>query len=161
VSRVDRVEQWLRAIVKHEPGAGDEAAEAVASWSADTVRTLWIDVNNLLALTRDAYIGRFDLRRPGQRTSQQIHYTAKELHRLRVLANYVLRRGALLHTDVAMRTATVMEPLSPPGGVGTERLRVTIGDGLGKDFGQNAVHWEIARSSATRRAGSRKTAGIA
>ena len=186
VSRVDRVEEWLKAIVNHEPGSGDEAAGVVSSWSVATVRTLWIDVNNLLALTRDAYIGRFDLRQPGQRSSRQVRYTPKELHRLRVLAcvavgivhqrscvankiaseidaellrlarlaeaayqqgdaNYVLRHGALLHTDVAMRTATVMEPLSPPGGAGPERRRVTIGDGLGKDLGQNAVHWEMAR----------------
>jgi tetratricopeptide (TPR) repeat protein len=163
------------------------------------VRTLWIDVNNLLALTRHAYIGRFDLRQPGQRTSQQVRYTAKELHRLRVLAcvvvgivhqracvankaaseidddlrrlarfaeaayqqgdpNYVLRRGALLHTDVAMRTAAVMEPIGATGEAGPKRLRVTIGDGLGKDLGQNAVHWEIARMllDRVRPAGSEK-----
>src|SRR5262245_5468594 len=186
VSRIDRVEQWLRAILEHEPGSGDPAAQAIGSWSVATVRTLWVDVNSLLALTRDAYIGRFDLRQPGQRTGRQIRYTPKEMHRMRVLAcvaigitprrqcvadrtaseidadlqrlarlaeaayqqgdaNYVLRRGALLHTDVAMRNSTVVEPIAPSGGAGPERLRVQIGDGLGKDFGQNAVHWEIAR----------------
>jgi len=80
-SRVDRVEQWLHAIANHEPGSGDDAAGAIASWPAATVRTLWVDVNNLLALTRDAYIGRFDLRQPGQRTSPQIRYTPTELRR--------------------------------------------------------------------------------
>src|SRR5262245_51503956 len=186
VSRIDRVEQWLRAILEHEPGSGDPAAQAIGSWSVDTVRTLCVDVNSLRALTRDVYIGRFDLRQPGQRTARQIRYTPKEMHRLRVLAcvaigitprrqcvadktsseldadllrlarlaeaayqqgdaNYVLRRGALLHTDSAMLTAMVIEPIAAPGGAGPERLRVQIGDGLGKDVGQNAVHWEIAR----------------
>jgi len=186
VSRIDRVEQWLKAVLKHEPGTADEALVAVAPWSAPAVRTLWIDVNNLALLMRHPGVARFDIRQPGQRTSQQIRYTPNELRRLKVLAcaaagivqqreclavkapaeidadllrlahlaadamlhgdaNYVLRRGALLHTDVAMTTATATEPIEAPGSPGPQRLRMTLADGLGKDVGQGAVHWDLAR----------------
>jgi len=186
VSRIDRVEQWLKAILNHEPGTADVALHNVAPWSAHAVRTLWIDVNNLALLMRDPRIARFDIREPGQRTSQQIRYTPNELRRLKVLAcaaagivqqreclavkapteidadllrlarlaadarlhgddNYVLRRGALLHTDVAMTTRGATEPIEAPGSAGPQRLRMTIADGLGIDLGQSAVHWELAR----------------
>jgi len=62
--------------------------------------------------------------------------------------NYVLRRGALLHADVAMLVVrTPVEPVTtrtfPP--LGPQRLKMEISDGQQTDFGQTAVHWEIAR----------------
>jgi tetratricopeptide (TPR) repeat protein len=60
-------------------------------------------------------------------------------------ANYVLRRGALLHTDVAMASPAATEPIEPPGSAAPQRLRLSLDDGFGKGLGQSAVHWEIAR----------------
>jgi tetratricopeptide (TPR) repeat protein len=60
--------------------------------------------------------------------------------------NYIVRRGALLHGDVAMLAPLSMEA---PGDVwptgGLERFRMEISDGQEVDFRQSAVHWEIAR----------------
>jgi tetratricopeptide (TPR) repeat protein len=186
LSRIDRVEQWLKAILNHEPGSADEAIHTISPWSTDAIRMLWIDANNLALLMRDPRTARFDIRQPGQRTSQQIRYTTTELRRLKVLAcaaggivqhreclaskapagidadllrlarlaadatlygdgSYVLRRGALLHTDVAMMTRGATEPIDAPGSAGPQRLRMNIADGLGTDLGQSAVHWELAR----------------
>lgn len=66
--------------------------------------------------------------------------------RLRGDDNYIMRRGAILHSDVA-----ILAPLSmnapgdtrPSGGV--ERFRMEISDGQAVDLHQSAVHWEIAR----------------
>ncbi len=60
--------------------------------------------------------------------------------------NYIVRRGALLHGDVAMLAPESMEApgdVRPTGGL--ERFRMEISDGQELDLRQSAVHWEIAR----------------
>jgi len=52
-SRIDRVEQWLKALLQHELGTDDDPVYAVGSWSARDMRALWIDTSNLLALMRN------------------------------------------------------------------------------------------------------------
>jgi len=186
VGRVDRVERWLKALLQHQPGTDDEPVYVVGSWSALDMRMLWIDTTNLLALMRNPRIARFDMRQPGQRLVQQIRYTPKEMHRLKVLAcaaagivferecvasraaseldadlrrlarlaadarlshddNYMLRRGALLHTDVGMLTAGVTEPVNLGTSLGPQRIRMNISDGRETNLGETGVHWETAR----------------
>jgi len=61
--------------------------------------------------------------------------------------NYVIRRGAILHADVAMLApASMVAPgdVGRPTG-GLERFRMEISDGQEIDLRQSAVHWEIAR----------------
>jgi tetratricopeptide (TPR) repeat protein len=60
--------------------------------------------------------------------------------------NYLMRRGAILHSDVAMLAPLSMKApgdTRPTGGV--ERFRMEISDGREIDLHQSAVHWEIAR----------------
>ena len=79
--------------------------------------------------------------------------------------NYLVRRGALLHADIEMMVPPPAWVATPPpvaaafpkgykrsGGlpasgpsVGPQRLRMDTTDGLGTDFGQQAIHWEVAR----------------
>ena len=60
--------------------------------------------------------------------------------------NYVLRHGALLHSDVAILTPqSGMDPVSSSRSLGPTRLRLEISDGRDVDLGQDAVHWDIAR----------------
>jgi len=60
--------------------------------------------------------------------------------------NFILRRGALLHGDVAMLVMrTAVEPVSASRSLGPQRFRMQLSDGHQTDFGQQAVHWEIAR----------------
>jgi hypothetical protein len=81
---------------------------------------------------------------------------APELRQLAVLVraaklrgddNYILRRGAILHADVAILAPQSMaapgEVVRPTGGL--ERFRMEISDGQEIDLHQSAVHWEIAR----------------
>ena len=58
--------------------------------------------------------------------------------------NYILRRGALLHADIAMLQPRVLEPA---GNTSTTRERYTVHivDGQQADFGQVPVHWQLAR----------------
>jgi tetratricopeptide (TPR) repeat protein len=81
---------------------------------------------------------------------------APELRQLAVLVrtatlrgddNYILRRGALLHADVAILAPRSMEAAGDVGrsSGGLERLRMEISDGQEVNLHQSAVHWEIAR----------------
>jgi tetratricopeptide (TPR) repeat protein len=58
--------------------------------------------------------------------------------------NYILRRGALLHADVAMLAPPVVES-APDAASLRERYRVQIVDGHQRSFGRVPVHWQIAR----------------
>ena len=60
--------------------------------------------------------------------------------------NFLLRRGALLHTDIAMLgLAASAEPISQATPADPQSIRVTIADGRETDMVQSASHWEIAR----------------
>jgi hypothetical protein len=58
--------------------------------------------------------------------------------------NYILKYGALLHTDVALFAPDTAVPLSS-GGPGPQRFRVDMADGQPTSIHQSAVHWEISR----------------
>jgi len=63
--------------------------------------------------------------------------------------NYVVRRGALLHADVAMlQPRGAVEPFASPfaaPAIGPQTWRIDIADGRSLDVGLSAVHWDIAR----------------
>lgn len=185
--RVTRVEQWLNAVIDHEPGTTDEAAVHVASWSAQGIRTLWVDANVIAQLMRDPRKAGFSVKAEHQPAPQPIRYTTVQLRRMQALAcaaagilthpacveiraaasldadllrlsdraaasrlagddNFLLRRGALLHADIAMRMPDIVEPVSvmrPVGG--PQRIRIHTSDGMALDVGQLAPHWELAR----------------
>ena len=185
--RIARLERWLKAVARHNPGVNDDELADVAAWPNADLRELWIDANVLVQIMRHGAAGRFSVRSEGQTTATQIRYTDTQLRRLNVLAcaaggalaetacmavhaadqldpelrqlsalaraavrrgddNYILRRGALLHGDVAVLAPLVMaEPISGSSSVGPQRLRMDISDGRQINLGQSTVHWEIAR----------------
>jgi tetratricopeptide (TPR) repeat protein len=57
--------------------------------------------------------------------------------------NYVLRRGALLHGDVAMSTEF---PRAAEPDAGDGQLRIAVEDGRETSLRVTAVHWELART---------------
>lgn len=84
--RFERVEQWLKAVVDHEPGTADRAATNVGSWSARDVRLLWIDANVIAQLMRDPRKSGFSVKAEGQQAAQSIVYSAVQLRRMKALA---------------------------------------------------------------------------
>ena len=185
-SRILRVEQWLKGVLHHEPGAGDDSVVAVGSWSSGDLRTFWADAAVLAQLMRDPKLSSFSVQLLDQRAPQRITYAPQQLRRLKVLAcaaagvvtapacgevnasagldadlrrladlaarartrgdtNYVVRRGALLHTDAAMFSADLIEPLAPGTTADPQRIVMNISDGREIGLGRGAVHWEIAR----------------
>jgi tetratricopeptide (TPR) repeat protein len=61
--------------------------------------------------------------------------------------NYTLKRGALLHTDVAMVAGgQPLDRTAANAGGGPDRLRIDISDGRDTGAVQELIHWDIARS---------------
>jgi len=85
-ARLARLEQWLKAMMKHTPGTADDSATEISRWSNAALRALWVDLSVLVKLTRHPRAANFSLRAEGQSRPQEIHYTSVHLHRLRVLA---------------------------------------------------------------------------
>jgi tetratricopeptide (TPR) repeat protein len=188
--RLDRLQRWLSAVDRHEPGEQDDAVTEVGGWTNGDLRGLWVDVTVLSQLMRSPRLGRFIVQGQGQRGATEIHYTANQLSRLRTYAcaaaaillqpdclaiqaaagldadlrtlaahaaaerarsgdeNYVVRRAALLHADIAIfQPNAPVEPFDSPSArsIGPQNWRVDISDGRGLGAGRSAVHWDIAR----------------
>ena len=184
--RVTRVEQWLKAVMRHEPGTTDDAAQRVASWSASDIRRLWIDANAIAQLMRDPRRSGFQVKAERQPATQTVRYSTLQLMRMKALAcaasgnlsspacveiraassldpdlvrlsalaaasrlggddNFVLRRGALLHADVAMLMPGRIEPMTGGALDGPRQVRIHTSDGMPLDLGEVAPHWEVAR----------------
>jgi VWFA-related protein len=159
-SRIDRLEAWLAAVERHEPGRADAAAQMVRSWTPDDLQDLAADVALIAALLRDPQypvMWLVDPSRPGR--PRRAPYTADDERRLRALAsdavkpcspecarNRLLKRGAVLHTDALVRGAAE-EAASPAGkAANPARFVIRFSDGQQSGMEEAAGHWEFART---------------
>jgi tetratricopeptide (TPR) repeat protein len=185
--RVLRLEQWLKAVLHHQPGTTDEAVRAVGSWSVDELNALAIDQGVLIQLTQNLELLSTASRAPFILSGfRRIPYSAAQLRRLKVLAcaaagaleerdcvalraaealdpeltqlaaraaaarrrgdvNDVARRGALLHTDIAM-AGPIRSQGRPADASASDGLLVRAFDGQQLDLEFPAPHWLMARA---------------
>ena len=169
-SRTDRLATWLTAVEQHQSGSADASVLELRTWSRESLYSIWLDVGTIVSLIRDPDIGIFfapvepqpfvppsrQTNVPGSSRVQrptQIMYSRRELTELRVMArdvaarggeNRLLKRGAVLHADVAM--------LAPAqgtayGGVqrGPRRITLYVTDGQQAGLEDAASHWEMGR----------------
>ncbi len=152
--QIERVQRWLKAVNDHQPGDWDAAAQTVSSWSLSELESLFPYVKGVVELVGQDKI------KPGWGV-----FTGVEVEQLKNLAgeargndiNNVMKRGALLHSDIAIMMQTESEPV--PGPPPSRQLRSNIGarftvprrttvigdDGRYEGFGREAIHWEFAR----------------
>jgi hypothetical protein len=165
VSRVDRLEQWLTAIERHEPGSSDSPALTVGPWNADDLRWLWVDLTSVIRLMHDPRARGFLMPTQGQRVPAQFVYSESDLRRLRALAvreapprgetggqrqdlvrasvNRLVKRGAVLHANIAMSTQAHTPPADwRPDLSGA--LSITFKDGDQTGIDNTARHWQTA-----------------
>ena len=171
--RVDRLEAWLESIEAHEPGTADAHALMVRLWSPPLLAELAADVATLVRLVGDPgypVLWLVDPSRPGR--PRRAPYTTGDETRLRSLAreaagrcatavlgdtlrrptelerrcarNRLLKRGALLHTDAAVRFRGELSPTQ--GRSGALRLRVRFSDGQQLAREDAPGHWELAQA---------------
>jgi tetratricopeptide (TPR) repeat protein len=59
--------------------------------------------------------------------------------------NFILRRGALLHADIAMLGIAAAEPIAIGPSSDAQPIRVTISDGRQTGLNQSGLHWTLGR----------------
>jgi tetratricopeptide (TPR) repeat protein len=170
---VERLHVWIEAVRLRDAGNIDEAVAQVARWTSPQLDDLRIELQSLHELMENprhnqAFQVWIDSPRGG--VSVQAVYSGSELDRLRRLAlslggrdprkvstpdddrqvraarNRMLKRGALLHTDVALTNPrdVVAGPVSP---FSTRRdANILFADGRQVGVDRAADQWKFARA---------------
>ena len=149
--------RWLRSVERHEPARADVEASVIAVWSRDDLKTTAATLQTLRdALVRAVEAGtpkdQQDIRvRGGYRLSPRqvqalLGLTDGEAEHGDV--NRLVKRGAMLHADIAMLSqeglVTAAEPSVPGAPSGRAPIRVSDGRVRGTDEADR--HWTMART---------------
>lgn len=158
-----RLEHWLGVVDRHVPGEIDSALLEAAGWTRDELHELWIETQVLLRAVAEPQEDRFRVlpldpdaaiarRRRGLDPRVEMRFGPADLPRLGALAarvrtsgpNHVVRRAALVHTDVA--TLTPDRIPAPTGALSMSApRRRSISDGRGGGAEVMSEHWDLAR----------------
>lgn len=151
------MKDWLAAVVDHQPGTADAAAKAIAGWTLVDLRTTVSDFISLLRAMRQK---RASLRPEAFAAATTLKYKDKTftlggLEKLLGLtddeatrgdANRILKRAALLHTDIALRVPNDAASQSSLRGP-RQTVSTTLLVDDGRDAGAKGIsrHWDFAR----------------
>jgi tetratricopeptide (TPR) repeat protein len=169
-SRISRVEVWLRAIEEHEPGSADAPARMVRSWTPEELKQLATDLSLVVKLIEDPkypilwlkdperparffrapYSTDDDARLRSAARAASLHCgpdpgdgAGRDKQAVRCALNRMLKRGAVLHADAAIR---VEADRTPTGTGDTTHWQVRFRDGRQVAAEGAPGHWELARS---------------
>ncbi|HKH70579.1 MAG TPA: tetratricopeptide repeat protein [Vicinamibacterales bacterium] len=170
--RIRRLEQWFSAIASHRPGAVDEQVRLVNTWNQEQLRQIWIDVSTIVSLVREPDVSLFYVNEPSTRSgpgqqgqlsslatsrSTQVLYTVGELRRIRALVkrvsptgqpgpeNDIVKRGALLHADIALLTPVASRGVGSDVRPGPGGLTLFMNDGQPIRLQGLVSHWNMGR----------------
>src|SRR4029078_1606605 len=76
--RIPRLERWLKAVDRHEPGESDEAVDEVGSWSIAELRGLWVDVYVLAQLGRNPKLAHFVVKTDTQASRVEVRDSSQQ-----------------------------------------------------------------------------------
>jgi tetratricopeptide (TPR) repeat protein len=168
LSRSEHLRDWLAAIEHHEPGRADESTSVFDSWRPDDFQYLAIDVSTLLAVMTDPGLRTFFWRVEGRSTSRQVVYSGSDLRLILELANAargrvgkdaamipeawlqrkknrILKRAAILHTDIAIEQLLGNGSKSQKAPEGLQQFTLLMPDGRSDALNVDVGHWEFAR----------------
>jgi tetratricopeptide (TPR) repeat protein len=171
---VDRLHVWVESVRLRDAGNTDEAVARVARWTSAELDDLWIELRMLHQLMDDPRRSAFQawVDSPRGQLSRRVVYTGSELDRLRRLAvslggrdlrevstpdyerlvlaarNRMLKRGALLHTAVALTNPRDVRtgPVAPFSARPDAVILFADGRQVGVDRAANANQWKFARA---------------
>lgn len=157
---VTRLTTWLRVVETHVPGQIDGALIAATAWTRDDLQLLWIDIQVLLLLVgrpgdtrfrvvplvpRAGFPGAADTRVTVRFSPAQRAIVDDLADRIRASGvNAVVKRAALVHTDVATLTPDRIAVSNGPVSMDAP-LRMMIGDGQSAGAEAVSTHWDLAR----------------
>jgi tetratricopeptide (TPR) repeat protein len=148
--RMERLGIWLTAVEQHEIGTDDARARRIAAWPRAQTDQLRLDLRPVLGLIQNPDATVFQTEE-AVGIPRMIVYRDADLEQLRALAaqaarhgdrNRVLKRGAMLHTDIALQVPDQASAATPSA----SSFTVQFMDGRQSGVVNAAGHWEMARS---------------
>ena len=163
-ARAERLKVWMAAVEQHVPGEVDDALQNVRRMRRAELALVLEDVravSKLMRIPNTKVFYRSGNPNPTSNASvppmvvfSDEHYavlkdTARGALR-RFTSNELLKRAAVLHTDIALLAPSDFEPM--PLRAGAELLRATLytDDGQVLRFVASVDHWEMARKLLER-----------
>jgi tetratricopeptide (TPR) repeat protein len=156
-ARLVRLTQWIQAVEEHEAGTADEPVERARLWGRTELDEIRRDLRAVLGLIRRPRQDLFydvDSSEVGPRVAS-IVYTQEEIEELRLLAsaargrgdaNRLLKRGALLHTDIAMLAPPdAIDARGNPRPTSLREVTLQMDDGRQTGLVDSVGHLELAR----------------
>ena len=168
LSRSEHLREWLQAVEHHQPGRGDEAMSVLDSWRPDDFQYLAIDLGTLLALMKDPSLRTFYWRVEGRSSPLHVVYSGSDLRLILELAkaanardedrfpvpvermarnrNHILKRAAILHSDIAAEGLLANGTRGRAAPVGLQEFTLPVPDGRSQGLVVDIGHWELART---------------
>ena len=171
--RLDKLKEWMALVEQHQPGTADAAVEAVRFWEREWLQDVRDDLfavrQSICAMPRLVDGGRCQQLPVNARGTNQLPshavvrlqrgrewvgtYSARHLAELAGLAtevdrldiNDILKRGALLHTDIAFRADPVVTFSSDTRYQFLQKTSVNTSDGRESGMSHAIDHLEMAR----------------
>jgi tetratricopeptide (TPR) repeat protein len=164
-ARAERLKVWVAAVERHLPGEIDDAVQDVRRMRRAELVDVLQDVRAVSKLMREPKAtvfyrgGQPNLPSRGGSLPPMVVYSDEFSAVLRdvataarrwSVANELLKRAAILHTDIALLAPSDVEPM--PLRAGAELLRATLhtDDGTAVMFVATVDHWEMARQLLAR-----------
>jgi tetratricopeptide (TPR) repeat protein len=136
---LDRLLRWLEYVEEHEPGRGDAPAFDLAQWSQTDLESVAAELERL-----SAFLERTSKDVAARSASLRLYdrqFTREELTKI-FRGNETLRRGAVLHADIAMFVDIRGRPPATPSATG----HVVVQDGRQQGGVQHgSVSWHMGR----------------
>jgi tetratricopeptide (TPR) repeat protein len=160
-TRIAELQEWMAVVAQHTPGRVDESVSEMRSWrreSLQNVRDSFAAIRLLLCercpRPQQADRSRTEMVRvAGQRTWRTV-YGAKEIAELTEFVkragrqfdvNDILKRGAFLHTDVALRAPPILTWAANGDYLPLQRTIVQVTDGQQAGLEATVDHLDMAR----------------
>jgi tetratricopeptide (TPR) repeat protein len=154
--RLDRLQAWMTAVEGHVPGSIDGPAAVLRGWNRTALADIHDDMFALSTLIAEpgARIQLYEPPTPTQSRRPKPGYTPNQMAGLRLVANGIrrrhaitdlLKRGALLHTDVALRAPAAGGAITSPLDSALQRTTLYLDDGRQQGLDQSVGHLEMAQ----------------
>jgi tetratricopeptide (TPR) repeat protein len=159
--RIIQLQQWIAAVRQHTPGTTDAAVAGIRAWNRESLQNVWDDLSATRTLLCErcpapphAAKAKTDYvtsgGRPGWRTTYATdHLAALKEFTARVQKggdiNDLLKRGALLHTDIALRAPPIVTWAPTATYRPLQRAIVSVADGQQGGVDEAVDHLEMAR----------------
>jgi tetratricopeptide (TPR) repeat protein len=130
---IHKSEVWKTSVARHKPGALDAAAVSIGSWPSSDLETV---IGAVVELTGQKMPRKYRL--PSALKNRYLEFKNTVKGKLANEPNSILKRGALLHTDIAILGLETGKADAPDSEISL------VHDGLGVATG-GGQHWELAR----------------